>query len=455
MFTLACMEERLQKTCFISSREHDIRIGSRPDGSLYGIDNRCNWEKWIVLPDRDNHDFTLIQNNSNGFYLTCNEKGLVSTTKDKQDTNAKWQVYSSPSDDNYIIYSSLHKKWLKCNDKGDLRITDNESWSKCIVEFDKGELCFLSSTGSLKQISCTPCGHLSMSCSKTAWEVFRFIEVGEGSVIISPWKHENKFLCSDPHGQVSTTENRNGSWERWIIIVKSFKGVYIQSRDHKYYLGTNGDTLRTLNKNCDSGWSIDWDTGSACSQEYFMTSLLLRIGVNKNIKKINFPEFDEKNSDLDSYECCENFENEDYDEVNGVCNAEKNDDQDKMISIIKNRPKSTKWKIESVKNEDGYFTFFNMANKSYLRSNSGGQLSFGPYKNSLCKWKIEESDRDSYFLISQASQQFLSVDANDGMFCSPLDESKVTAWNLQPCLPSVFAMNKINRAKSFSEWKDW
>ena len=146
MFTFACMEKP-QRRCFISSWCYDTRLSSRPDGSIFSIVNRQAWEKWIILPDSHNHDFVLIQNNFHGHYLTSDEEGGVSTTMDKKNEDAQWYIYLSSSKDKYFIYSVLHKKWLQCNHKKDIYTAnhnDNESWSKWILEFDTGELCFIT-----------------------------------------------------------------------------------------------------------------------------------------------------------------------------------------------------------------------------------------------------------------------------------------------------------------------
>ena len=120
------------------------------------------------------------------------------------------------------------------------------------MEFTSGELCFISNPAIDQRLRCDFLGKLTLSEQWKGWEVFRFIEASSmsiqasgderkaghdkdknGELIISSWTHHKKVLASDPDGNVFSTENRLGHWERWRVLKPpDGGGVWIQSVAH-------------------------------------------------------------------------------------------------------------------------------------------------------------------------------------------------------------------------------
>ena len=66
----------------------------------------------------------------------------------------------------------------------------------------------------------------------------------EGTFIITSWTHDRKVLCSNGDGRVLTTENKEGSWEKWkVSLHPKSHGVKIQSVEHGRYLAYSGKDL--------------------------------------------------------------------------------------------------------------------------------------------------------------------------------------------------------------------
>jgi len=80
----------------------------------------------------------------------------------------------------------------------------------------------------------------------------------EGTFIITSWTHNCKLLCSNGDGRVLTTENKEGSWEKWKVSLHSKShGVKIQSVEHGRYLAYSGKDLYTMVKDEDTAWHLE------------------------------------------------------------------------------------------------------------------------------------------------------------------------------------------------------
>ena len=78
-----------------------------------------------------------------------------------------------------------------------------------------------------------------------------------GAFIITSWNHDRKVLCSKPDGGVYTTENKQGSWERWkICLHPNGHGVKIQSVEHGRCLAFSGEDIYTMDKEEDTAWNL-------------------------------------------------------------------------------------------------------------------------------------------------------------------------------------------------------
>ena len=99
------------------------------------------------------------------------------------------------------------------------------------------------------------------------WEVWRFIKDDSGDFIITSWTHDQKVLCSDGDGRVYTTENKEGSWEKWRISLNGH-GVRIQSVEHGRSLAFSGQDLYTMDKDEDTSWHLQ----PAHRNQFFLSS---------------------------------------------------------------------------------------------------------------------------------------------------------------------------------------
>ena len=183
--------------------------------------------------------FILCSENNENYPLRYTSQGQFVTRASNNDDD----LFLDEHDDN------CDKHGQTSYDKSD---DDAIIWWE--MEYTSGELCFLSNPTIDQRLRCDFLGKLSLSDKWKGWEVFRFIEAtsssiaiqGEenatgggsddkknGDLIITSWTHHTKVLASDPDGNVFTTENKLGHWERWRVLkAPNGDGVWIQSVAH-------------------------------------------------------------------------------------------------------------------------------------------------------------------------------------------------------------------------------
>ncbi|KAL3938158.1 MAG: hypothetical protein SGBAC_006865 [Bacillariaceae sp.] len=135
-----------------------------------------------------------------------------------QEDDQKWVFIKGAANSingNAVILKSLSTGLiLGINDEGKLALseqhqqqedmeTSNNKMQWCI-ECVTGELCFLSNPALNSQLRCDMTGLINMDSNQKGWEVFRFMEAGNGYVKISSWMHSQWLLCSTKDGKVST-----------------------------------------------------------------------------------------------------------------------------------------------------------------------------------------------------------------------------------------------------------
>lgn len=232
-------------------------------------------------------------NNINNFLAPIDEVGLLT------DNSTTITTCNSSSDNSNINKTE--------------KISQQQEW---ILEFQTGELCFISSPMIDRRIRCDLAGTLSMKENWKGWEVWSFIEVddgdgirggGGGYVKISSWAHSTKYLASNEQGAVFTTkalndEKNNHNNEHLLWSVEKARidatkavtnGVIIRSKlyknrilrfDSKNKLYTSDDDVENF--------SI-WHLEAAHSQIYYMSPLSdmnRRIGVsNEKAYTTNLP----------------------------------------------------------------------------------------------------------------------------------------------------------------------
>ncbi|EJK72519.1 hypothetical protein THAOC_05944, partial [Thalassiosira oceanica] len=169
-----------------------------------------------------------------------------------------------------------------------------------------------------------------------------------GTLIITSWTHDHKVLCSDGSGRVFTTENKEGSWEKWRISRQpGTHGVRIQSVEHDRFLAFSGHDLYTMDKEEDTVWHLE----PAHGNQFFIS------------------------------ETC----------------------QDKRLSSSQDHPFThhnrkpwEKWVIEPTYSEMGNFTIRSLEHGKYLGSEQDGRLVVSEGKH---HWSIEFSPHEGSVII--------------------------------------------------------
>ena len=278
MFSFACLEN----TSFHISSEHtNLGLSCSPGGHVFTTSNRQEWEKWSYQPTKDS--FVFVKSIQHGRFLTMKEDGTITTSEDANNEGTEWMLKStSPVDGSFEFESKEYKLLLTCNDKGHLYGSNDIISTKWDIEFESGELLFVYSLISHNCMKCDPYGKISMTKEKKGWEVWRFIQLGNGNILISSWTHKTKYLCCNPDGHVYTTENRHDNSTKWSVLKPPHRnGVIIQSVEHKSFLSfTNQGPCTTK----DDSESVLWDFKPGNSQIYFISSLFhdRRVGTNND-----------------------------------------------------------------------------------------------------------------------------------------------------------------------------
>jgi hypothetical protein len=245
-------------------------VGTQPSAT--------DWTTWILEPN------TTEENNNNN-----NNNHIINNDSNNNNTN----ISSSSDDFNHPLLFGLISKAHAPRQftytgsdgllsSGDFKFitranTNTTTYGECSVwelEFTSGELCFMSNPVLHCQIRCNVFGQLSLSNKFQGWEVFRFIEVGQGNVAISSWTHAHKFLSSNPDGKVVTTENRLGHWEKWKLA-KAEHGVYIISVAHEgRYLSIGKRDHEVLHTTTKPNDYAKWHLDVAHSHTYFLSTVV-------------------------------------------------------------------------------------------------------------------------------------------------------------------------------------
>eukprot|EP00565_Helicotheca_tamesis_P006293 CAMPEP_0185725084 /NCGR_PEP_ID=MMETSP1171-20130828/1407_1 /TAXON_ID=374046 /ORGANISM="Helicotheca tamensis, Strain CCMP826" /LENGTH=537 /DNA_ID=CAMNT_0028393105 /DNA_START=225 /DNA_END=1838 /DNA_ORIENTATION=- len=381
-----CMES---PRCFISSIGHDVRLECDSSGKLSTTRKRMHWAEWKIVELQSNEN-VLLQSASHGHFLYLDEAGQLSSTKDEKIPTCKWSFKPSPHGGLFIISASSQKN-LGCYGK-DVYTSKNqsgarESWK---LEFLSGELCFMSLPEFDKRLTCDVFGKLSATTKWKGWEVWRFIEIGGGDVIITSWTHKEKVLCSNGEGHVFTTEKETGSGEMWRVErAPSDDGVVISSVSHNRRLGFDGETFFTAN--AAEHKFINWHLEAAHKHKY-------HVSICSNGERI---------------------------ECGGM---------EVFLSSPKNK-EPQEWLFESA--GDGLVTLFSSRHNKYLSSKSNGEVALAESISGDEHWQINESKDGGAVILSKVHGRKLS--SNDKkQLCTVLEnDSCSSTWHLGPCMPET------------------
>ena len=319
-----------------------------------------------------------------------------------------WMIKESCNGSNSFSFCGVRSgRYLTCSDNGDLTALISEddensnrknssnqtnvtTWN---VEYLTGELCFISSPSCKnRKLSCHPLdGKLKMSHNWQGWEVWRFIEAGDGHVRIMSW-HDNHILCSDQDGKVWTTNNLQGDWEKWEVDLgpDGANGVCIKSVSHGRYLQLGAGNRLITCDNVNASTSI-WHLTAVNQQNFYVNSLA----------------------------------------------------HDKRVSCGRHRIFSAGtrwgWEVWNVKFcEKGYVCLHSEAHGKYLSSDQNGNLyqtSDVDEKNT--QWELRMSAMNSILLKSKTSGYFLSCDGDNFSTRSISIPGNNEVFCLEAALPST------------------
>ena len=301
------------------------------------------------------------------------------------------------------------------------------------LQFTSGELVFMSNPVIHCQLRCNMVGQLSMSSKFDGWQVFRFIELGNGDVAISSWTHYNRFLSSDSDGKVYTVEGRKslGFSERWSLEPSPTKsGVCIKSVAFNRYLTIGrmeNEVLWTTTKPNDYAvWHLD----AAHSHVYYLTSL-----ANTTSTQSTGDAESEGDNNKGRFRFSRKY---------ALHNS-----PEKHISSSKKGPFMTRnkrqweaWKLELV---DGQVTFFNVTHEKYLGCNSSGGVHTTTSKGPWAFWDMEESKDGGVLLLSREHHRYLAVRPDGTLFTTSEEEPTGLehSWRLDPRLPQTISAGKV------------
>lgn len=403
-----CLE--LPPRCYLSTNQNK-RISCNREGNIFSTENRAEWEEWYILEDPKSGSIQF-RNCARGTFLTCDDRGSISTSS-SSNVHEQWVVQKGPGNNNnaYSICSVSSDRYLTCQESGVFcgitRAEDSSAWiPSWRIEYLTGELCFITSPNLEKQLSYHPwSGLLSMSKNRKGWEVWRFIEAGDGHVRIMSW-HDGYILCSDEYGKVWTTRSRSRSYknnagesDKWDVELTpdGSEGVVFKSVSHGRYLqAKNCGELST----CEfmNGTPAVWHITAANSQQFFLSSLAQdrRIGCNKG----------------------------------GIVSTKNRKD----------------WEVWELHHEDnGFVSLRSRKFGKILSSDQDGNLYQTDHVGQNALWKIEISPTGTLHMVSKISGRYLSSNENGEKFStrSISHPEASECWSLEPALPSTITGKKM------------
>lgn len=323
----------------------------------------------------------------------------VSTT-DNKDEASQWRLEKTTNGGFYLTcMNDDEKSYLACGEDGIIVLTDNNdeqtTWS---VEFQTGELCFLSSPAMDRRVRCDLIGSLALSENWRGWEVWRFIEAdGDGYVRISAWMHHNHYLCSNADGSVYTTTNpQQEDGTKWAVEQDpEGNGVTIRSALHERVLCCDNEKLFT---DPHGGAFGIWQLEAAHRQRYSLSTVV----DSKSIGPFPY--------------------------------------------VTDNKRQIDEWEVE--KHGDS-ITFFSVERGQYLGSTSEGEACLTPFYGTekTESWKMEARPNGGCSFRSTRHNRYLSwaeSGENDGTLCTTLEgDGERESWRFEPVMPRAVSGGKI------------
>jgi len=374
-------------------------------------ENRTKLEEFYILEQYSGITKIKSAAHDTNLLLTCassststkpddDGNNCIQCAETSEDDNDQWYLHKDARNGHYSITSIQNAKYLSCSNSSHHELSTvenhNETETTWSIELLTGELCFISLSGTNTRLTCGPKGRIEMSANAKGWEVWRFIETGDnGHVRISSWTHDHHVLCDDPSGEVKTTDNLRGSWEKWKVELapEGFDGVVVRSCSHGRYLRSDGESVGT--SKLFDGLSTTWDLSAGHRQRYFISS----VAHNKRIS----------------------------------CSK-------KGILSTNNRKEWEKWQLQKLDN--GLVVLKSETHDKYLICN-GNTLEASDEFDDSAIWKVEQSAGKGISIISKLQRKRISCNS-DGVL-SAVDDSSGTSelWTLEPCMPPTIRKDQM------------
>jgi len=439
--------------------------------------------------DQQNSSMITLVNCANGQYLISDRQGVVSTSSNPSERQELWKMMmrNSPSTnrmqqpspsssstttssisvhERYSISSAESGRYLSksisqsyINDKGKKSTVGGEictilnhvspiTW--CFnIEILSGELCFISSPWSQKQLSCSSWWKPGMVSTWLGNEVWRFIEVGDGNgtVRIMRWK-DKSILTSDASGKVYTialsslaqTQAKIRDGSKWMVDLApdvlgrnedSPSGVTFKSVVHNRYLQVGPKETIGTSKYLAGSPSV-WQVEAGHRQQCF-------ISCTAHDKRIS--------RDMDT-----------------APNQAEGRNGQVSHSGTSNWGASEVWEIEHHHHRGGCFICLKSPLRhskhhnedacKFLNSDQGGNIYETDTLGENALWKLESipNDLENIAIVSEASGGYLSCRNGDFyLWTRNVDDiGKDEVWCLQPVLPGMIVnQNTHSNALSF------
>lgn len=411
-------------------------------------------EEGQVTPQR----FLQLRHRETSQYLMSNENGRVSCTPTSSEST--WWIMqrvgsndalaagengvsdatksASPesAEDQYILISRKNPLRRLCCTKGfegsgqDFMLiaskqpgTQPSIWT---LKFTSGELCYVVNPVVHHHMRCNMYGNLSLTSQSNAWEIFRFVEVGNGDVYISSWTHFSKFLSSNSDGKVYTVDHEStspGYSERWRLeSPPKGNGLYIRNVASRRYLSvgkTRNQHLWTTTKLNDYAvWHLD----APQLHIYYLTSLFA------STQKETDDDESLKETSIDPNQL---YFQDGFDDVHvssrkeGPCLSKKKEGEEE-------------WKVEVT--PEGYFTFFSVLHEKYLGCNSKGDVHTTTSKGAWTLWEKQASPYGGVTFKSKEHGRFLAVTkTNNALHTTEGDKETDLrhSWRIDPRIPRI------------------
>mmetsp|Transcript_17481 Transcript_17481/g.48272 ORF Transcript_17481/g.48272 Transcript_17481/m.48272 type:complete len:605 (+) Transcript_17481:234-2048(+) len=478
--------------CLMTEEEMGMRLTVEPFSSSIDASyivtfskERSTKEEWYVhleycRSDGDGNGglrrVLQLRHSTTGKYLSCTDTGRVNCVDDPSPSTYWWlepvekkglpEAKSSPSssprslsesvdDSTALQYTLMSRQYAPrrltytTNVKGftgsqeDIQLIASKHTKEPSIwtlKFTSGELCFISNPVVHCQLRCNTAGTLSMNNAMNGWEVFRFIEVGNGDLYISSWTHYTKFLTSDSDGGVDTIDytcRALGHCERWRLDVPpGSNGVHIQNVASRRYLSVGRNANEALWTTTKPNDYALWHLDAAHSHTYYLTSLFA-----SSKKEV---EADEESTEEEI--APEKPPASKYNQMwdnSGVVDMHVSSSKTGPF-LTKNMRNWEEWKVEMT--PDGDLTFFSVVHEKYLGCNSKGDVHTTTSKGAWSIWEKKVSPHGGVMFLSREHLRVLAVNEVTGtLFTTPGDEetSLCHSWRLDPRLPRSVNGGKV------------